>query len=169
MSYSLIGLSLIALLALTMAWREWYPTPYPGIPYNKESAHRITGDIPDLVSVIQRTNESSDAIFTITTQKLGTPVVQLLFLGLRKPLIVLEDPQEIEDIVLRRNKEFDKATMAKRLWADVISADFLYKTAAPNIYKATLELLDLWRLKLTTTYKGEPLLIQFVNQLDGAC
>ncbi|RYP42971.1 hypothetical protein DL768_010149 [Monosporascus sp. mg162] len=140
----------------------------------------FTGDIPDLVPVIQATNDFSNALFTITTQKLGTPLAQLLFPGIRKPLIILEDPREIEDIVVRRHKEFDKALMAvdifppmfphaslsqytapelkaqKRLWADVMGADFLRKAAAANIYKATLELLELWRLKASTVYKDQP-------------
>ncbi|RYP56891.1 hypothetical protein DL771_011533 [Monosporascus sp. 5C6A] len=176
--YGLLGLSCVAFII--MAWRKLYPKPYPGIPYNKQSANRITGDIPDLVPVMQATNEFSNAVFTITTQKLGTPIAQLLFPGIRKPLIILEDPREIEDIVVRRHKEFDKAPMAvdivapmfpraslsqyttpelkaqKRMWADVMGAGFLHKAAAPNIYKATLELLELWRLKASTVYKDQP-------------
>jgi hypothetical protein len=94
-------------------------------------------------------------------------------------MIILEDPREIEDILVRRNKEFDKAPMAidifgpmfpkaslaqyttpelkvqKRLWADVMSTDFLCKVAAPNIHESTCELLELWRLKSSTTYKDQ--------------
>ncbi|KAJ8128210.1 hypothetical protein O1611_g5425 [Lasiodiplodia mahajangana] len=157
-----------------------YPKPYPGIPYNEASANRATGDIPDLIPIIQETKEYSNSIFTVTTQRLGTPIAQFLFPAIRRPLIILEDPREIEDIIVRRNKEFDKAPMAldllspmfpkgslsqyttpelrlqKRVWADVMSAEFLRKTAAPNIHKATLELLDLWRLKATTVHKDKP-------------
>ncbi|KAK8127807.1 hypothetical protein PG984_008915 [Apiospora sp. TS-2023a] len=181
MLYSLTSFLLVAFTTLiAVAWRKLYPKPYPGIPYNKKSATRIIGDVPDLMSIVQKTNEFSDAIFTTTTQKLGTPIAQLLLPGFQRPLIVLEDPREIEDIVFRRNKEFDKAPMAinmmssmfphasvsqyttpklreqKRLWVDVMGADFLHKAAAPNIHKVTLELLDLWRLKATTIYKGQP-------------
>ncbi|KAK7927364.1 cytochrome p450 [Apiospora marii] len=181
MLYSLTGFLLVALVAIIIiGWCKLYPTPYPGIPYNKKSVTRILGDIPDLMSVVQKNNEFSDSVFTTTTQKLGTPIAQLLLPGFQKPIIVLEDPREIEDIVFRRNKEFDKAPMAldmiapmfpraslsqyttpelreqKRLWVDVMGADFLQKAAAPNIHKVTLELLDLWRLKTTTTCKSQP-------------
>ncbi|KAI1214737.1 uncharacterized protein F4807DRAFT_7292 [Annulohypoxylon truncatum] len=44
----------------------------------------------------------------------------------------------------------------KRLWADVMGSEFLHKAAAPNIYKATLELLDLWQLKASTVYRVQP-------------
>ena len=73
--------------------------------------------------------------------------------------------------MVRRHAEFDRAPMVtdlflpfwpeaslaqrttpklraqKRVWADVMNPAFLRKVAAPNIHKATLELLDLWRLK----------------------
>lgn len=151
--------------------QKLYPKPYPGIPYNLQSATRMTGDIPDLIPVIKAKNEFSESLFTITTQKLGVPVAQMLFPGIRRPMIILEDPREIEDILLRRAKEFDKAPMSidlfgpmfpnstlaqyttpelrdqKRIWADTMKMEFLRKTAAPNIRKSTLDLIELWRLK----------------------
>lgn len=177
--YLLIGLSSVALI--TMAWRKLYPKPYPGIPYNEESANRVTGDIPDLVPIIEASGEFSNSVFSITTQKLRTPIAQLLFPAVRKPLIILDDPREIEDIIVRRNKEFDKAPIAidifspmfpqasisqyttpklkaqKRLWADVMNTEFLRRAAAPNIHKATLELIHLWKLKASTVYKDQPI------------
>lgn len=177
LTYVLLATSLVALVFA--ARRRFYPKPYPGIPYNEQSANRLTGDLPELIPVIEATNEYSGSIFAITTQRLGKPIAQMLFPALRKPLILLEDPREIEDIVLRRNQEFDKAPMAvdtfrplfatattsqyttpelraqKRLWADVMSAEFLRKAAAPNIYKATLDLVELWRLKASSVYKEQ--------------
>lgn len=166
-------LILLPFLAITLAWmrRQLYPKPYAGIPYNQRSARRITGDLPDLLPVVQAKNEFSESVFTITTQKLGTPIAQVLFPRVREPLIVLEDPREIEDIMVRRNKEFDKAPMAvelmvpffpngtvaqyttpalraqKRLWADVMNTNFLKSTVAPNMYASALELIELWTLK----------------------
>ncbi|KAI0204044.1 cytochrome P450 [Astrocystis sublimbata] len=129
--------------------------------------------MPLLVPLIASTGENSSSIFAATTQALNAPLAQLLFPGLafRAPLIILEDARTIEDILLRRQKEFDKAPMAldllspmfprgtlsqyttpalraqKRVWADVMSREFLEKTAAPGIWKATIELLELWRLR----------------------
>lgn len=168
-------------IVLVVLWlrRTLTPKPYPGIAYNEESVGRITGDIPNLVPIIEATNEFSNTLFTVTTQKLGVPIAQLLFPGIRKPMVIIEDPREIEDILVRRNKEFDKAPMAidmfapmfpnstlgqyttpelraqKRLWQDVMNFDFLRKAAAPNIHKAALELVDLWRLKAASVYKDQ--------------
>ncbi|KAI1263763.1 cytochrome P450 [Xylariaceae sp. FL1019] len=175
--YFLIGMACAGLAVA--GWSKLYPTPYPGIPYNEASAKRISGDIPDLIPVIKAKNEFSISVFTVTTRKLGTPIAQLLFPGIRKPLIVLEDPREIEDVLMRRNKEFDKAPMSidligpmfpegtisqyttpklraqKRLWADVMSTEFLRKAAAPNIHKAALQLIELWALKSSTIYQDK--------------
>lgn len=164
---------LVATGSIAFFWlaRQLYPKPYPGIPYNEKSANRIAGDIPDLIPLLKATNEFSDPLFTVSTQKLGTPIGQFLFPGIRNPFIVLEDPREIEDILMRRNKEFEVAPMAvemygpmfpnalvsqystpelkaqKRLWVDAGNAEFLRVAAAPNVYNATLNLLELWRLK----------------------
>jgi hypothetical protein len=172
-----VGLLSLAVLGLILIRRKLYPKPYPGIPYNEASARRITGDVPDLAPVIKESGEFSNALFEVTTRKLGVPIAQLLFPGVRKPLIILDDPREIEDLVVRRDKEFDKAPMAidifgpmfsrasnaqyttpelkaqKRLWADVMTADFLRRVAAPNIHKSTLDLIELWRLRAQSPTK----------------
>ncbi|KAI1172234.1 cytochrome P450 [Nemania sp. FL0916] len=177
--YILFGSLAFAATAAVWVWPKLYPTPYPGIPYNKESAKRIIGDIPIIAPIVQATNVRSGAVFAASTQRLGTPIAQLLFPAIRKPLIVLEDPREVEDILVRRQREFDKAPFAvdimapmfpngtisqyttpklraqKRLWADVMSTEFLRKTAAPNIYKSTCSLVELWRLKSSTVYPNQ--------------
>lgn len=121
--YLLFGVSAIILV---IAWRRLYPTPYQGIPYNEDSVKRIALDIPNLVPFIKSTNENSSSILAITTQNLDTQVAQLLFSGARKPLLILEDPRENEDILLRRNKEFDKAPSA----IDLLFSMFLYGTVS---------------------------------------
>lgn len=161
-----LGISLIIYLIYQL-----YPKPYPGIPYNQASAKRITGDIPELIPLIKATNEFSDNLFTVTTRNLGTPIAQLLFPGLQRPLIIIDDPREIEDICVRRNTEFDIAPMEveisgrmfpnsplsqyttpelrahKRRWADTVSHEFIRGTVSELAYKATLELVKLWRLR----------------------
>lgn len=172
LQYALSALAVVGILALWLK-SKLYPKPYPGIPYNLHSAARITGDIPDLMSLIESTKEFSESLFTITTQKLGVPIAQVLFPGISKPMVVLEDPYETQDILLRRGKDFDKAPLAvdlfgpmfpnstlgqyttpklrelKRLWADTMKRDFLLRTAAPNIHKSAMELVELWRLRAT--------------------
>ncbi|CAG9948330.1 unnamed protein product [Clonostachys rosea f. rosea IK726] len=161
-------------------WRKLYPKPYPGIPYVEASAQRISGDIPHLMEAMKLTDEATNSMFAISTQKLGTPIAQVLFPGFARPLITVDDPIEVEDIVVRRQKEFDKSPMAvqifepmfphgslsqfttpklkeqKRLWADVMKVDFLRKAAGPKIYTAMLEVLELWHIKASSIYEEKP-------------
>ncbi|CAP67124.1 uncharacterized protein PODANS_1_21440 [Podospora anserina S mat+] len=167
--------SLLALIVI-FGRKKLYPKPYPQIPYNAHSAKRIMGDLPDLIPAIKATKANSESIYRITTQKLGSPIAQLLLPG--NPMIILSDPYEIERIL--RSNQFDKsawslsvvgplfskATLSqlttpelkaqKRLWGDVTGLDFLKRTAAPKSYSSTVELVELWRLKATTAHKGQP-------------
>ncbi|KAK4171066.1 hypothetical protein QBC36DRAFT_340674 [Triangularia setosa] len=87
--------------------KKHYPRPYPGILHNAHSASRMAGDLPDLIPAIKLTKANSEAIFSITTQKLGSPIAQLLLPGNR--MIILDEPREIEDILNRRGKQFNKS------------------------------------------------------------
>lgn len=178
----MVGYFLLALsgIVLCLIWRKHYPKPYPGIPYVEVSAKRISGDMPALMSAIRQSDEITDSMFAISTRKLGTSIAQVLFPRFRRPLIVLEDPLEVQDILVRRQREFDKSPMTvdifapmfprgslsryttpelksqKRLWADVMHADFLRRVVAPRIHDTALELLDLWKLKAGSLYSDQP-------------
>lgn len=170
LSYVVLFLGSLALAFL--ARRRFYPKPYAGIPYNQHSANRLTGDVPDLTPIIKATNEYSSPLMAVTTQRLRRPLAQLLFPALRPPLLILDDPREIEDVLVRRGREFDRAPVSmhivrhyfrhammtqyssspglrdqKRVWADAFGADFLRRVAAPSVYQAALDLLNLWGFK----------------------
>lgn len=168
---SLILSSLGILSIFILIYHILFPKPYPGIPYNKASAKRITGDIPLLIPLIKASNEFSDNLFTATTRRLGTPIAQFLFPGTQKPLVIIDDPREVEDICLRRNAEFDVAPMEveisgavfpnsplsmyttpalrahKRRWADAVSPEFLRGPVAAHVHRSALALVRLWRLR----------------------
>ena len=151
-------------------YKRIFPRPYPGIPYNAAAANRISGDLPDLLEHYKRTKEVSSFSFE-QCKKLKSPIIQLFLRPFSPPFICLDDPREIEDIMLRRTKEFDRApsTIAffkpliphatlvqpsnqvfkqqRRLWVDCMSPGFLRRVVAPNVYKSALELVELWRLK----------------------
>ncbi|KAJ4302484.1 hypothetical protein N0V88_002629 [Collariella sp. IMI 366227] len=168
---ALFGLLGIAFGGFVFLLRKLYPKPYPGIPYNEASAKRLTGDILNLAPIVKETNEFSNALLEVTTQRLGTPIAQLLFPNIRKPLVILEDPREIEDIIVRRGKEFDKAPMALDIVGPMFPRGTLSQfttpelkalrsafgptVAAPNIHKSTCQLMELWQLKSTTSFKGQ--------------
>ncbi|KAI0435981.1 cytochrome P450 [Xylaria telfairii] len=158
-------------LVLLMGRRKLYPKPYPGIPYTKAPTVGLAGDMLDLLSAIQESNEITDSMLAVTTRKLRTPIAQIIFPRFRKPLVIVDDPYEVEDIVTRRHAEFDKASMVidmfapmfprgtlgqhttpelraqKRLWAEVMNPKFLRQAIASKIHESVLDLVELWRFK----------------------
>ncbi|KAK0610828.1 cytochrome P450 [Immersiella caudata] len=163
----------VAVVGVAYLYRMLLPTPLlNGIPYDRDYLHRPFGDAFAVKSQGQRTHEPSASVFSLC-RKLGSPIVQLLLTSLpgTHPAIILDDPREIEDILLRRNREFDRSPMTtelfdkvlpkstlaqlttpqlkaqKRLWSDVMHPDFLRRAVAPNLQTAAEELVQLWTVK----------------------
>lgn len=45
----------VALLGLYVLYRAALPKPLPGIPYNKEAAGKLLGDVPEMMGYVMRT------------------------------------------------------------------------------------------------------------------
>ncbi|KAK0649646.1 cytochrome P450 [Cercophora newfieldiana] len=166
----LVGAAVCIILGIGyVVWQLFPGTPLPGYPHVASSRWRIFGDGLTILRIAERTRESSIAIFNLNT-KLGTAITQLL-LTHGPPMITVDDPREVEDIVMRRNKEFDHswytmqlfnrpfphATISqhttpalkaqKRLWTDAMSPDFLKRIVAPNLQNAAGQLVELWTIR----------------------
>ncbi|RYP13398.1 hypothetical protein DL767_010756 [Monosporascus sp. MG133] len=167
MELSFLLASVVAVLILrTVIKRILYPRPLPGIPYNKESVKRVSGDHSAIVATYEKLTEWS---FPIGRRSLdyGSPIHQLFLNPFAKPYVLIDDPREVSDIILRRNKEFDKTTMPgvwqtlipnstiakptteewksqRRAWQDTMHPDFLRRVVAKNIYAAAVDLTTLW-------------------------
>ena len=163
-------ISLVLVAGLSLLYYLALPRPIPGIPYNHASARSIMGDLPKLLAHFKRKGENVDWM-TMQCVTLGSPVVQLFLQPFSYPLIVLSDHRETEDILIRRTREFDRSDIFKnffgglvehativmpshdifksqrRIWANTMSPGFLGEVGAPEIYKATMELIRLWRRK----------------------
>lgn len=103
--------------------------------------------------------------------KLQSPIIQLFLAPFWKPLIFVNDTQEVEDLIQHRSKEFDKAPSSVdpfrpivpgasickvrgpewiaqvRLWSDVISVGYLRDVAAPLMHASASELVALFTTK----------------------
>lgn len=44
-----------ALLILYLVYRAALPKPIPGIPYNKNAASKLFGDVPEMLAYVMRT------------------------------------------------------------------------------------------------------------------
>ena len=178
---TILVISSLAIAFTTWLYLRLIPVPLPdGIPYYPTSTSRPFGDGPTIKSTGRLTREPSAALFALCRQ-LGSPIVQFLLTSLpgTTPTLVLDDPREVEDILLRRNREFDRsyltvhlfqqilpaATLAqvttpklkaqKRLWSDVMHPDFLRRVVAPNLQTAGVELVELWKARMEKLEDGE--------------
>ena len=171
-SMATIVLAAIASIVGGLYWlyRRALPRPFPGIPYNAESAKRLTGDLPGLLAHIRETKEIASFSFQ-QCRALNSPLIQVFLRPFSPPLLFLDDPRETEDILLRRGREFDRAPSTaaffkpivprssmvrltdagfreqRRLWQDVMAPQFLRRAVAPNVHRSALELVELWRRK----------------------
>lgn len=74
-------------------YRASIPKPLPGIPYNKGSAVRPFGDIPDAVKWHSETGELR-SFFHKRIQELDSPIIQLFMRPFSLPWIVIADSRE---------------------------------------------------------------------------
>ncbi|KAK1961141.1 cytochrome P450 [Colletotrichum sublineola] len=150
-------------------YRWAMPKPIPGIPHNAAAAGHILGDIPSLLEGIGRTGEFNLWLLE-QASKLGSPLFQVLIRPLGKPIVVLTDFREAQDMLMRR-KDFDRSSLVadmlegvgpkhhinmktgpewkhhRRLLQDLMSPQFLNEVAAPTVYAGVLRLIRLWNNK----------------------
>jgi hypothetical protein len=157
-------------------YRRLLPKPIPGIPYNVDATSSLFGDIPRF----QKESKSSNLFEWMTKQTRvhQSPIFQAFIEPFRKPSVVIVDFREGQDILMRR-KEFDRSDFSiavlggeapnfhinlktgpewkahRRLLQDLMNPKFLHEVAAPNIYKSSTRLLELWKTKARIT-DGKP-------------
>ncbi|TGJ81403.1 hypothetical protein E0Z10_g7360 [Xylaria hypoxylon] len=171
---------LVALLvvALYLGRRAILPKPLAGIPYNRDAANRMFGDVPEMMGYIIRTKR----IFcwlTSLTDRHHSVIIQAFIKPGSLPWVVVSDPFEAQDILLRR-KEFDRSGFFGELIGGILpeqhiqflSSDarfknnrnlinhlmaptFIRKVSAPEVYKSVCTLIKVWRAKCDMA-KGRP-------------
>ncbi|KAI1214429.1 cytochrome P450 [Annulohypoxylon truncatum] len=176
-AFVIIGLLAVILLRFLVKLL-FYPRPLSGIPYDTGSAKRITGDLPSITEAFNETTEWTRPIGR-RSLKYGSPIHQLFMNPFSKPLIMVDDPREAADILLRRSKEFDKDTTfgvwqtfiprstiaqsttpeykaQRKTWQDTMHPDFLRKVMARHIYAAAEDLTKLWEVRCSHSV-GHPI------------
>ncbi|KAJ6021663.1 cytochrome P450 monooxygenase [Penicillium herquei] len=148
------------------------PRPIPGIPYNVASAGKVLGDLPAIRAHIASANGGTFITYVHDSMRsLNSPLIQIFLPPMSKPLLILGDFPEAHDILVRRNKDFDRShTLGDLVWGvapdhhihlktnavwksqrrlvqDLMTPSFLYTVAGPVIHKNVCNLIDLWRAK----------------------
>ena len=166
----LLSLALAITVLFYLAYRAALPRPIPGIPHHKSAANSLFGDIPGMLRYAASTKELVPWMCNQCVQ-LNSPIVQLFIRPFGRPMVFITDWRESQDILMRR-KEFDRSKLfgdifrglipksfvimptndtfrhQRRLLANTMSPAFLHQVAAPSIYNAALDLIELWRLKI---------------------
>jgi hypothetical protein len=165
--------TLILFCVIVLISIYWYllPKPIPGdIPYDKVSRRRLLGDLPDLLKNIAVSQSPFDFLNQRVLQ-IQSPIIQVWMKPFSRPIVVISDPRETEDILLRRTKEFDRGEFFKDIFNDCIgyhhivlptneqfkaqrafnkdamSPVFLRDVGAPRVHEAAIDLIKLWHLK----------------------
>ncbi|KAH7077611.1 cytochrome P450 [Paraphoma chrysanthemicola] len=165
-------------LGTFLLYRWLLPKPIPGIPYNEEATKSIFGDIPAMLKHLQTSKEVSAWMGGYST-RYNSPIVQMFINLFGKPLILINDYRESQDILLRRTKEFDKPDFIsdimygvvpdfhtvqatndvfranRKLLQDLMTPSFLNNVAAPYLHSSFVDLMKLWSEKMHLS-KGHP-------------
>lgn len=108
-TYGVLGALLVLLYAL---YRAALPKPIPGIPYHEASANSVLGDAPAMIKHKQKYATTFEWM-TAQTDKLNSPIVQIFLKPFSRPIVIVTDPRETQDVVLRRAKDFDRSRFFK--------------------------------------------------------
>ncbi|KAI1344368.1 cytochrome P450 [Xylariaceae sp. FL0016] len=174
---AVILISLVSLVYLAYRWA--LPRPIPGIPYDESARASLFGSMPEIRAELARTGRIRTWIVN-HPRRHKSALTQIWMGPLKKPTLILADFQETQDILLRRNREFDRSKRSldifagpignhhiamsssdprfkgnKELVRDLMTPNFLHDVSAPQIYAKTMALIDLWSWKAAVA-QGRP-------------
>lgn len=152
------------------------PKPIPGIPHSRDGARHILGDIPEILRTTANSELTHVQWIQQQLEELNSPIIQVFLGPFSRPVIVVADFRETQDVLMRR-KEWDRSDVLgdlfwglipdhhsqyktndvwkarRRLLQDLMSPSFLHNVAAPALYASALTLISLWDQKATIAGK----------------
>ncbi|KAH7303527.1 cytochrome P450 [Stachybotrys elegans] len=166
-------------ITLYMAYRAMLPKPIPGIPYNKDAAGKLLGDIPEMMGYVMRTKRIFCWLTSLNARH-QSPIIQAFVKPGGLPWVVVTDPFESQDILLRRIKELDRSEFFgeviggilpeqhiqfvstddrfknnRNLINHLMAPTFIKEVSAPELYMSVCTLIKLWKIKCGLA-KGRP-------------
>ncbi|KAH9884564.1 cytochrome P450 [Xylariomycetidae sp. FL2044] len=166
-------------VALFIGYRLVLPKPLAGIPYNRDAANKLFGDVPEMMGYVMKTKRIFCWLTSLTTRH-QSPIVQAFIKPGSLPWVVVTDPYEAQDILLRRTKEFDRSGFfgeliggilpeqhiqflsndqrfkhSRNLINHLMAPTFVTQVSAPEVYKSTSTLIKVWQAKCNMA-QGRP-------------
>lgn len=100
------------------------PKPLPGIPYNKHSAKRFLGDIPEFAA-LQNAGYTARRFWTDLAVTQESPITQCFLGPFAKPAIIISDFREAQDLMVRRGKDLGRGRLNREVWRGIIPEHFI--------------------------------------------
>jgi hypothetical protein len=129
---------IVTVLYLLYQWA--LPKPLPGIPYDRDAARNLLGNVPAILAH-ERTHGRMRSWFTTENTKHQAPLVQFWRSPFTKPSLILSDYQEAQDILLRRTKEFDRSQRAADVFYGLVPDHHIAMTSNDHRFKGNKEVV----------------------------
>lgn len=151
----------IVLVVLYMVYQWALPRPIPGIPYDSHAVKDVRGNMPDVLAY-KKANGRLRPWFVELALKHQSPIVQLWIVPLGKPVVILADYQEAQDVLLRRGKEFDRGRRGADVFHGVVPNHHISMTSSDPRYKVNKELV---RDLMAPSFLNEVCIVLFLSGL----
>ncbi|KAK0641830.1 cytochrome P450 [Cercophora newfieldiana] len=169
-------LAVWGIFSCTSLWtfRSTYHTPLPGIPYNRDAATRLMGDLTEMKEWMAKGRMRY--WFLELAGRHGSAISQVFLGPFAKPAIVVSDYREVKDILSHRDavdfkrglktsvfagilphsfaalETYDPGFKANReLMRDLMRPSTLSSLNAPHINRIAQDVVYIWRLKSRTS------------------
>ena len=115
------------------------PKPLPGIPYNEDSAKRVTGDIPYFLE-LERSGKRVRDFWSILARKHNSAITQFFTGPFSAPAVVVADFREAQDLLMRRSHELDRGNFNIGVMKGVIPHHFVAMGTHEHRFKVSKSL-----------------------------
>ncbi|KAK8098957.1 cytochrome P450 [Apiospora kogelbergensis] len=164
----------LSTLALGVLYHLALPKPIPDIPYDKKAAKSVLGHMKDMIDFRTANGNRITPWYEQYQRKVGAPLTQFFPGPFTRPILVLTDFWEVQDILLRRSREFGRGPRVTKIFRfttpefhvalqqedlrykankglvrDSMSPTLLEQVSGPRIYNCASDLVALWKFKLS--------------------
>lgn len=126
---------------LYLAYRSALPKPIPGIPYDEDASKSILGNVPEMLRFAKENDGNVIPWFFKKLTEKNAPMVQVWIKPFQPPAVIISDYMEVEDLMVRRTKEFNRGKGFKWLFGQVSPEFHITKPSGSPEYKRSKELI----------------------------
>jgi hypothetical protein len=130
----------VAACLVYFLYQKALPQPIPGIPYDEAAAKNVLGSLPSMIAHLKKHGVVLPWL-TGHNDKHRSPLIQFFGAPFSQPTVIMCDFQESQDVLLRRTKEFDRATRSTAIFAGIMPEFHLGMRSSSPKFKGNKELI----------------------------